>query len=90
MATEATGLYDVVDTETGNAINTAPLPIAGAGLIHEGYDGSSRIVAVGCAWFAGCDRQATMTLEHPVLGYVATCTRCAARDFMGEDRSDDR
>src|SRR5262245_22634638 len=31
---------------------------------------------VTCAWFAGCDRPATGTTPHPVLGDVPTCDRC--------------
>lgn len=30
-----------------------------------------------CRWFALCDREATTTLPHPVLGRVPTCHRCA-------------
>lgn len=32
---------------------------------------------VPCEWFCNCDREATGMVLHPILGYVATCTRCA-------------
>lgn len=31
-----------------------------------------------CDWFAKCKRPATGVVDHPTLGYVPTCTRCAA------------
>ena len=36
-------------------------------------------LGVACGWFALCDRLATTRVEHPVLGAVPTCERCAAR-----------
>ena len=32
-----------------------------------------------CQWFALCDNEAHGTVEHPVLGLVACCDRCARR-----------
>lgn len=32
-----------------------------------------------CGWFALCERPATTTRPHPILGDVPTCDRCAAR-----------
>lgn len=32
-----------------------------------------------CAWFALCDRVATVMMGHPVLQEVPTCVRCAQR-----------
>jgi hypothetical protein len=32
-----------------------------------------------CEWFALCDRPATGTTPHPILGAVPTCDRCAER-----------
>lgn len=32
-----------------------------------------------CRWFALCDREADGVVEHPVLGDVPTCKRCANR-----------
>lgn len=29
-----------------------------------------------CRWFALCDREATGTTPHPILGDVLTCDRC--------------
>ena len=29
-----------------------------------------------CMWFALCDRPATGTTPHPILGDVPTCDRC--------------
>lgn len=31
-----------------------------------------------CQWFALCDREATQSVPHPVLGDVPTCDRCAS------------
>lgn len=31
---------------------------------------------VPCAWFALCDRKATGTTPHSILGQVSTCDRC--------------
>lgn len=43
--------------------------------------------AVMCAWFIGCPRDATGTTEHPALGDVPTCDRCAnyAHTTLQED-----
>lgn len=30
-----------------------------------------------CAWFALCTNVATETMDHPILGGVPTCQRCA-------------
>lgn len=39
-----------------------------------------------CEWFALCDRAATGTTPHPILGAVPTCDRC--HEFAtGEERS---
>lgn len=32
-----------------------------------------------CEWFARCDRTATRLVDHPVLGKVPACERCAER-----------
>jgi hypothetical protein len=32
-----------------------------------------------CEWFALCTNQAAGVVEHPVLGQVPTCQRCAAK-----------
>jgi hypothetical protein len=32
---------------------------------------------IPCQWFALCDREATGTTSHPILGEVPTCDRCA-------------
>ena len=31
---------------------------------------------IACGWFALCDRAATGTTPHPILGTVPTCDRC--------------
>jgi hypothetical protein len=32
-----------------------------------------------CQWFALCDRPATTTAAHPIIGQVPICARCAAK-----------
>lgn len=32
-----------------------------------------------CEWFALCDHPAAGTVDHPILGAVPCCTRCATR-----------
>jgi len=32
-----------------------------------------------CAWWAGCDNEATTTEPHPILGDVPICDRCVAK-----------
>lgn len=32
-----------------------------------------------CEYFALCDRAADGVVDHPILGSVPTCTRCATR-----------
>lgn len=32
-----------------------------------------------CAWFALCVNPTTAVIEHPILGEVPCCTRCAER-----------
>lgn len=36
-------------------------------------------VADRCQWFALCDRLATTTVKHSILGDVPCCDRCAQR-----------
>jgi hypothetical protein len=31
-----------------------------------------------CEWFLLCDRPATVFVEHPIIGPVPTCAKCAA------------
>lgn len=32
-----------------------------------------------CAWFALCANDADGVVDHPILGQVPTCTRCATK-----------
>jgi hypothetical protein len=32
-----------------------------------------------CEWYALCDNPAEGEVHHPILGYVPTCGRCAAK-----------
>lgn len=32
-----------------------------------------------CEWYALCTNQTTNAVDHPVLGPVPTCDRCAAK-----------
>lgn len=36
-------------------------------------------VAVVCEWFALCTRETTQATQHPILGPVPICARCAER-----------
>lgn len=49
----------------------------------EGHDPRSEAHPVKraelCEWFALCDRPATTYVQHPVLGAVPCCQRCAER-----------
>ena len=40
---------------------------------------SAAELVVGCHWYALCDRPAAGIVEHPILGDVPTCGRCADR-----------
>jgi hypothetical protein len=43
-------------------------------------DGESPREPLGpCAWFRLCDREATHTQAHPVLGNVPICDPCQAK-----------
>ena len=48
---------------------------------HGAYFNRADVVSVGqvCQWFALCDREATTTVAHPILGDVPACERCAER-----------
>ena len=35
------------------------------------------MITVTCQWFALCDKDAVGVVDHPILGYVPTCQRCA-------------
>lgn len=35
-----------------------------------------------CRWFIGCTRPATTTVNHPILGDVPCCEKCA--DFAAD------
>lgn len=39
--------------------------------------------AIVCQWFVLCDRTATVAVDHPILGSVPACDRCAARAGQG-------
>lgn len=43
----------------------------------------SAVQAHGCDWFALCPNPADGVVEHPVLGWVLACLRCA--DKFGLD-----
>lgn len=47
------------------------------GIYIEGPRGE--FIEVPCQWFAACDRHATSTQQHPVLGAVPICGRCATK-----------
>lgn len=35
--------------------------------------------AAKCEWFAMCDADAAVLVQHPILGHVSACARCAER-----------
>jgi hypothetical protein len=37
-----------------------------------------------CEWFARCNNEATTTVDHPILGAVPACERCAYFAEHGE------
>ena len=39
----------------------------------------ARLYPYGCEWFLRCDNVADRLVDHPLLGGVPTCERCAAR-----------
>lgn len=39
-------------------------------------------VLTHCEWYARCDRPASGSVDHPLLGEVPTCWRCADRHDM--------
>lgn len=43
------------------------------------HDDASRYT---CAWYALCDREAVGWVDHPVLGPVPVCQRCADKHGM--------
>lgn len=45
------------------------------GIYTEGPRGE--FIDVPCQWFAACNRHATQTQPHPILGAVPVCTSCA-------------
>ena len=44
------------------------------GIFYE--DQGGELIAVPCQWFARCDRPATNTEPHPVMGDVPCCQQC--------------
>jgi len=47
---------------------------------------AQQVDTVLCRWFAKCDRLATGTTPHPVLGDVPTCDRCHSFGSAGLQR----
>lgn len=37
---------------------------------------TKKVAGLFCEWFARCQRPATGTTRHPILGSVPTCDRC--------------
>ena len=50
-----------------------------AGSASEANCGASVRREEACRWYALCDNAADGYVEHPILGDVPTCERCASR-----------
>jgi hypothetical protein len=65
-----------------NPVNRCgPSASTGAAIEEQGVGaGMTRLQGRGavvmCEWFAMCGREATATVQHPILGSVPVCERC--------------
>lgn len=41
--------------------------------------GRAGAMSMQCEWFSQCDRDVEYLTPHPIIGYVPTCVRCAAK-----------
>lgn len=49
---------------------------------------SSAAPAIVCKWYVACDLDADGVVQHPILGAVPTCGRCAERHDLELERFD--
>lgn len=62
----------------GPARATVPGPLVHPAAMRSQFDDTEEI-RVPCEYFALCDRAAEVTLPHPILEHVPTCSRCAVK-----------
>lgn len=53
------------------------ITVNGDGDVDVDSSGGVLLEVWTCQWFALCQNDATMIIEHPTLGGVPTCDRCA-------------
>lgn len=83
--TPSHAIYDLAQLiEQAPKVADAPFTLTAGTVPRQDGRQAGLFEAPTCQWFARCDRPATGTTAHPILGQVPTCDRC--RRFA-EDKS---